>query len=42
MDGLAGPHVVRLLETLAQHAPAATVRSLKEGTRAHTVRQARY
>ena len=39
---LAGPHVARLLETLAQYAPAAPVRSLKEGTRAHAVRQARY
>jgi len=39
---LAGPHVARLLETLAQYAPTAPVRSLKEGTRAHTVRQARY
>ena len=39
---LAGPHVARLLETLAQYAPAAPVRSLKEGTRAHSVRQARY
>lgn len=38
---LAGPHVARLLETLAQYAPAAPVRSLKEGTRAHTVRKAR-
>lgn len=39
---LAGPHVARLLETLAQYAPTAPVRSLKEGTRAHAVRQARY
>lgn len=39
---LAGPHVARLLESLAQYAPAAPVRSLKQGTRAHAVRQARY
>src|SRR5437763_6698353 len=39
---LAGPHVARLLETLAQYAPTAPVRSLKEGTRAQAVRQARY
>ena len=39
---LAGPHVARLLETLAQYAPAAPVRSLREGTRAHALRQARY
>jgi DNA-binding transcriptional ArsR family regulator len=39
---LAGPQVARLIETLAQYAPAAPVRSLKEGTRAHAVRQARY
>ncbi|MGN6168086.1 MAG: ArsR/SmtB family transcription factor [Solirubrobacteraceae bacterium] len=38
---LAGPHVARLLETLAQYAPTVPVRSLKEGTRAHAVRQAR-
>jgi len=39
---LAGPHIAWLLETLAQYAPAAPVRSLKEGTRAHAVRRARY
>jgi DNA-binding transcriptional ArsR family regulator len=39
---LAGPHVGRLLETLAAHAPSAPVRSLREGTRAHAVRRARY
>jgi DNA-binding transcriptional ArsR family regulator len=39
---LAGPHIARLLETLAQYAPAGPVRSLKEGTRAQAVRQARY
>jgi DNA-binding transcriptional ArsR family regulator len=39
---LAGPHVGCLLETLAQHAPPAPVRSLREGSHAHAVRQARY
>lgn len=39
---LAGPHVAGLLETLAQYAPPAPVRSLREGTRAHAIRQARY
>lgn len=39
---LAGPHVARLLETLAEHAPAAPVRSLRQGTRAHVLRRARY
>jgi hypothetical protein len=39
---LAGPHVGRLLETLAEHAPPAPVRSLREGTRAHAIRRARY
>jgi DNA-binding transcriptional ArsR family regulator len=39
---LAGPHVGRLLEVLAEHAPPAPIRSLREGTRAHAVRQARY
>ena len=39
---LAGPHVAHLLETLAEYAPATPVRSLREGTRAHAVRQARY
>jgi DNA-binding transcriptional ArsR family regulator len=39
---LAGPHVGRLLETMAEHAPPARVSSLREGTRAHAVRRARY
>jgi DNA-binding transcriptional ArsR family regulator len=39
---LAGPHVGRLLETLAEHAAPAPVRSLREGSRAHAVRRARY
>jgi DNA-binding transcriptional ArsR family regulator len=39
---LSGPHVGRLLETLAEHAPSARVRSLREGTRAHAIRRARY
>lgn len=39
---LAGPHVARLLEVLAEHAPPAPVRSLREGTRANAVRRARY
>ncbi len=39
---LAGPHVGRLIETLAEHAPPAPVRSLREGTHAHAVRRARY
>jgi DNA-binding transcriptional ArsR family regulator len=38
---LAGPHVGTLLETLALLAPAAHVRSLRQGTRAHAVRAAR-
>jgi DNA-binding transcriptional ArsR family regulator len=38
---LAGPHVARLLEALAAHAPPAPVRSLKDGTRAHALRRAR-
>jgi DNA-binding transcriptional ArsR family regulator len=38
---LAGPQVGDLLETLARLAPAAPVRSLREGTRAHAVRSAR-
>lgn len=38
---LAGPHVGELLETLARLAPAARVRSLREGTRAHALRHAR-
>ena len=32
---LTGPHVGELLEALARLAPAAPVRSLREGTRAH-------
>ncbi len=39
---LPGPRVARLLETLAQYAPPAPIRSLREGTRAHAVRQARF
>lgn len=39
---LSGPHVARLLETLALYAPPAPVRSLTAGTRAHAVRRARY
>ena len=39
---LAGPHVARLLEALARFAPAAPVRSLREGSAAHAVRRARY
>ncbi len=38
---LAGPHVGELLEALARVAPAAPVKSLKEGTRAQAVRFAR-
>jgi DNA-binding transcriptional ArsR family regulator len=38
---LAGPEVGELLEALARLAPAAPVRSLREGTRAHAVRSAR-
>ena len=38
---LAGPHVGELLEALARVAPAAPVRSLREGTRAHALREAR-
>src|SRR5579875_3780688 len=37
---LAGPQVGELIETLAGLAPAAPVRSLREGTRAHAVRTA--
>lgn len=39
---LTGPRVARLLETLAQHAPQEPIRSLREGTRAHALRQARF
>ena len=38
---LAGPHVAELIEVLARVAPAAPVRSLREGTRAHALRAAR-
>jgi DNA-binding transcriptional ArsR family regulator len=38
---LAGAHVGELIETLARLAPAAPVRSLREGTRAHALRRAR-
>lgn len=38
---LAGPRVGELLESLARIAPAAPVRSLRQGTRAHAVRVAR-
>ncbi len=38
---LAGPQVAELIETLARLAPAAPVRSLREGTRAHALRVAR-
>jgi DNA-binding transcriptional ArsR family regulator len=38
---LAGPHVGELLEALARLAPAAPVRSLRDGTRAYALRRAR-
>jgi len=38
---LAGPEVGALIETLARLAPATPVRSLREGTRAHALRQGR-
>lgn len=38
---LAGPHVARVLEAVAQVAPAHPVRSLRQGTRAQQVRDAR-
>jgi DNA-binding transcriptional ArsR family regulator len=38
---LAGPAVGEMIETLARLAPAAPVRSLREGTRAHALRRAR-
>jgi DNA-binding transcriptional ArsR family regulator len=38
---LAGPQVGELIEALARVAPAAPVRSLREDTRAHALRQAR-
>jgi hypothetical protein len=34
---LAGPHVAELIEALARVAPAAPVRSLRDGTRAHAI-----
>jgi DNA-binding transcriptional ArsR family regulator len=39
--GLAGPEIGELIETLARLAPAAPVRSLRDGTRANLVREAR-
>jgi DNA-binding transcriptional ArsR family regulator len=39
---LAGPQVAQLLESLAQHAPAAPVTSLRQGTRANAIRAGRY
>lgn len=39
---IAGPRVARLLELLAEHAVPAPVRSLRQGTRAHALRRARY
>ena len=38
---LAGPHVGELLEALARVAPSAPVRSLRQGTRAQAIREAR-
>src|SRR3954451_13894887 len=38
---LAGPQVGELIEALARLAPAAPVRSLRDGTRAHALRRAR-
>ncbi len=38
---LAGPQIGEMIETLARLAPAAPVRSLREGTRAHALRRAR-
>jgi DNA-binding transcriptional ArsR family regulator len=38
---LAGPQVGEMIETLARVAPAAPVRSLREGTRAYALRRAR-
>ncbi len=38
---LAGPQVAELIETLARVAPAAPIRSLRDGTRAHAIRTAR-
>jgi DNA-binding transcriptional ArsR family regulator len=39
---LMGPRVAQLLETLMQHSPQQPIRSLRDGTRAHALRQARY
>lgn len=38
---LAGPQVGQLIETLTQLAPTQPIRSLRQGTRAHALRQAR-
>jgi DNA-binding transcriptional ArsR family regulator len=38
---LAGPEVGELIEAMARLAPAAPIRSLREGTRAHALRRAR-
>lgn len=38
---LTGPSVAELLETLAGYAPQHEIRSMREGTRAHALRQAR-
>lgn len=38
---LAGPHVAELIEVVARVAPAAPVRSLRDGTRAQALREAR-
>src|SRR4051812_2152057 len=38
---LAGPHVAELIEVLARLSPTAPVRSLREGTRAQALREAR-
>ena len=38
---VAGPQVAEMIESLARVAPAAPVRSLREGTRAQAIRQAR-
>jgi hypothetical protein len=38
---LAGPPVAEMIESVARVAPAAPVRSLRDGTRAHAVRRAR-
>lgn len=38
---LAGPQVGQLIETISQLAPALPIRSLRQGTRAHALREAR-